>query len=134
MRIVIETIPHSAQRYPTLGDYWVDRDGTLQIRVSEFVGVVDDENAKLNYPLLIALHELIEQALCLKRGISEESITAFDMAHLGADDPWVDDPGHCPQAPYHREHVFAECIERLFAAELGVNWQAYTEAVEKVDR
>lgn len=139
MRIVIETIPHAQHRYPTLGDYWVDADGTLQIRVSSFNGVVDPARGHLSapeaddYALLIALHELVEVSLCARRGISEESITAFDMAHLADDDPWADDPGHCPDAPYHREHVFAECMERLFAAELGVNWQAYEAAIAIVD-
>lgn len=131
MRIVIETIPHASHRYPTLGDYWVDADGTVQIRVSDFSGACDTPRL---YALLIAFHEMIEQALCLQRGIAEEAITAFDMAHLADDDPWVDDPGHCPQAPYHREHVFAECLERLFAAELGVNWQEYEAAIAVVDK
>lgn len=125
MRIVIETIPHASHRYPTVGDYWRDTDGTMQVRVSE---VTDERHA-----LLVAVHEVIEAFLCEQRGIAEEAITAFDCAHLADDDPWVDDPGHCPEAPYHREHVFAECIERLFAFEMGVNWQAYGAAIEALD-
>lgn len=125
MRIVIETIPHAAHRYPTVGDYWRDRDGTMQVRVS---AMADERHA-----LLVAIHEVIEAHLCEQRGISEESITAFDKQHLADDDPWVDDPGHCPDAPYHREHVFAECIERLFAFEIGVNWQEYEAALGALD-
>ncbi len=131
MRIVIETIPHASQRYPTIGDYWVDPDGTMQVRVSDFASVVPTSDFARNYAVLIALHEVVEQVLCLQRGIEEAAITAFDMAHLTGE--WSDDPGHCPDAPYHREHVFAECLERLFAAELGVNWQAYTAAIEALD-
>lgn len=125
MKIVIETIPHNQHRYPTLGDYWRDADGALQIRVSETVDPRDS--------FLIALHEVIEVVLCEHRGIKEEDITAFDKQHLGEDDPWVDDPGHCPEAPYHNEHVFAECIERLVALELDRNWQEYDAAISLLD-
>lgn len=125
MKIVIETIPHRQHRYPTAGDYWRDPDGVLQIRVSE---TADERSA-----LLVALHELVEVILCEHRGIKEEDITAFDMAHLDDDDPWVDDPGHCPDAPYHREHVFAEIIERLMAFELDRNWQKHEAALNKLD-
>ena len=56
MKILIETIKHSEQRYPTVGDYWTDSDGTLQVRVSE---MGDDR-----YALLVAVHEVIEAFLC----------------------------------------------------------------------
>ena len=80
--------------------------------------------------LLIALHEFVEVTLCEHRGITEEAITAFDCAHLDDDDPYVDDPGPSPAAPYHKEHVFAETIERLMALELGPsNWQEYDAAL-----
>ncbi len=121
MRIIIETIPHQSHRYSTVGDYYVLGDGTRMIRVSE----LPDERMSL----LIALHELIEQALTEARGIPEGEIAAFDTA-VPADSPYAEDPGHDPAAPYHREHVFAECIERLMAAELGVNWQDYEKAIE----
>src|ERR1700761_1579070 len=131
MKIVIETIPHAAHRYPTVGDWWRDPDGTLRIRVSRFsahipapLGNPDNEY----FAFLIALHELIEVTLCERRGITQEAVDAFDMATTAHDSPWADDPGNCPEAPYHKEHVFAECIERLMARELGVNWQLYEAA------
>jgi hypothetical protein len=33
MRINIEVIPHEQQRYPTVGDYWME-DGVQQVRIS----------------------------------------------------------------------------------------------------
>jgi hypothetical protein len=39
------------------------------------------------------------------------------------------EPGDDPRAPYHKQHVFAENIERLLAAELGVDWSAYDKEV-----
>lgn len=134
MKIVIETIPHDQHRYPTIGDWWRDPDGTLQIRVSEFPkhwsrGAV----IAAKHEFLIALHELIEVTLCEDRGITEARVTTFDLQHTAPDDPWVDDPGLCPDAPYHQEHVFAECIERLVAQQLGVNWQDYERACLALD-
>jgi hypothetical protein len=112
VKIVIETIRHDRQRYPTLGDYWADPDGTWHIRVSEM--------GDPRYSLLIGLHEMVEFALCEQRGIAEPDIAAFDIAH-----PELDDPGASPQAPYHVEHMFAEGLERHFAEGLGVDWQQY---------
>jgi hypothetical protein len=115
MKINIESIPQNKQRYPTIGDYWEHADGSQEVRVSQF--------ADHRHEILVVLHELVEYYLCLQRGIKEEDIKAFDEANLDSDDP-----GHVPSAPYHREHVFAECLERLFAQELGVNWQEYEAA------
>ena len=61
------------------------------------------------------------------------AVTAFDLAHQADDDPYVNDPGISPDAPYHHEHVFAECMERLFALQLGVNWQEYDVACAALD-
>lgn len=123
MKIVIQSIPHDHHRYPTLGDYWLDEDGALQIRVSQLPDRRD--------MAALALHELVEAMLCLDRMISFEEITAFDQAHL--EGPYSDDPGHHPQAPYHHEHVFAEIMERMLAHELGRNWQDYERAVAALD-
>jgi len=40
------------------------------------------------------------------------------------------EPGDDPRAPYYREHQFASGMERLMAAELGVDWQQYTGMAE----
>ena len=66
MKTIIETISHKAQKYPTVGDWRNDPDGTLRIRVS------DMKNE--DYEFLIALHELVEQHLCKKRGITVAAV------------------------------------------------------------
>ena len=127
MKIIIETIPHNEHRYPTVGDYWTDQDGVRHIRVSE---TKDPRHA-----LLVALHELIESELCSRRGISEHVIDTFDMDYedkRGADDH--SEPGDLLDAPYHIEHVFAGCIERLMAQQLDVNWQEYSDALSELDK
>lgn len=116
MKIVIETIPHSQQRYPTVGD-WLYGEDHLHIYVSE----MHDWRREA----LVGVHELIEALLCNMRGIPEPAVKAFDEAH-----PDASDPGSLPDAPYHREHMCAEGIEFLLAMELGVNWQEYGAAVE----
>lgn len=123
--IVIKTIPQSKQRYPTVGDYWRDPDGTLQIRVSEM--------GNTDYEALVALHELIEIILTEKKGIKEPDIMAFDVQFekereegLHAED---DEPGEAPNSPYRKEHVLAECLERVVANELGVIWDEYGKTV-----
>lgn len=121
MRIEIKSVPHAQHRYPTLGDYWRSADGMLYIRVSQL--------PDWRYEFLIALHELIEEAVTRHRGIAEPDIKAFDEAHLD-----LDDPGMSPEAPYHREHVLATAIEMLVAQELGVDWMAYSKACEDVSR
>ena len=33
--ITIKVIPDSKQRYETSGDYWIDKRGTIQVRISK---------------------------------------------------------------------------------------------------
>lgn len=126
MKITIETIPHFDHRYPTAGDYW----GSFEDGSEQTIVVSDMSDRRMSF--LVALHELIESFLCEERGISEEAITAFDVS-VSDDSPFASDPGHDPEAPYHREHVFAECIERMVAQELGLNWQEYDAAIEGLE-
>ena len=117
MRLYVETIPHNEQRYNTVGDWWKDDNGTIQIRVS------DTGNEKYNF--LIALHELVEQQLCEYRGVSEESVTAFDKKFTG-----TGEPGDDPKAPYQLEHGFATGVERLLASALNIKWKDYETKVD----
>lgn len=121
MRIEIRTISHSRQRYPTVGDWVFDGD-TLRIAVSD--------TGNPHHAFLVGLHEMIEAYLCRVRGVPEESVTAFDLAFEVSRAPGnTDEPGDDPLAPYRREHFFATSIERLMAAELGVDWTVYDAAV-----
>lgn len=118
MNVTIETIPHTKHRYPTVGDYWWEG-CSLRIKVSE------TGDWRMN--MLVAVHELVEALLAEERGISEEVITAFDLSV-----PDHPDPGHHPDAPYRKEHFFAECIERLLCAEFGIMWQEYEARLDEL--
>jgi len=78
------------------------------------------------YSMLIAVHELIEALLCRAHGVTTEAVDAWDMGP-GKE---MDEPGDDPRAPYHREHDFALCVERLLAHEIGVDWNAYGDSVD----
>lgn len=108
MNINIKTIPQDQQRYQTIGDYF-DKDGVTNILVSEM--------GNEDYEFMISVHELVEQYLCKKRGISEESITNFDVNNLD-----LEDPGSSPLAPYHKEHMFALIIEGMLANQLDIDF------------
>lgn len=112
--IRIEFIPHERQRYDTLGDWIPDGDDLLIL-------VSDTGDPRLN--MLIALHELVEAELCTQRSIAEADVLDFDLAN-----PELDEPGAHPEAPYHREHMFAEKIERQVCEEMGIAWEDYEDA------
>lgn len=125
MKIVIETIPHSSQRYETPGDYWTDPDGTIQIRISE---MGDDLSEKL-----VAVHELVEVILTDKKGISEQSITDFDIEFENNRKKGnEDEPGFDNKSPYKNEHAIATSVELIMCAHLGFSWKDYEDIVNNV--
>ena len=124
LRMNIETVPHEAQRYPTVGDYWLDENGVEQIRVSEMID--------WRYEVLVAVHEIVEMALTRQRGIEEQHISEFDIRFEQdkAKGLVSGEAGDNANAPYRKEHFFATSLERLFAAELGVDWSEYDRYVD----
>lgn len=125
MQIAITTIPHIEQRYPTCGDWIVHSDGSIEIRVSD--------TGEKKYNFLIALHEFVEAALCTFHGIPQISVDRFDTDFESKrQEGNTDEPGDDDSAPYHYEHVFATCIERLAAMTLGVDWKEYSRVVENL--
>lgn len=123
MRINIEVIPHEQQRYPTVGDYWME-DGVQQVRVSHL--------PDWRYEILVAVHEIVELAITRHRGIPEGVISQFDVEFEKLRESRLrsGEPGDHPDSPYRREHFFATNLERLLAGELDVNWFAYEEYVD----
>ncbi len=119
MDITIKTIAHDTQRYDTAGDWWFDDAGDLQIRISDM--------GNWKHEALVAFHELAEVLLCKERGIAAETVDEFDKTHN--DSIELGEPGDDPNCPYRKEHFFATSIERLLAAELGVDWGEYDGAI-----
>lgn len=125
MRIEIETIPHQSQRYETVGDWYFDTDETLHIKVSKL--------SDWRRELLIAAHELVEVALCKHAGITTEEVDAFDKKFEANRQPGnEDEPGDDPTAPYQRQHCIVTGIERILAANLGVDWKDYEKELNNL--
>lgn len=131
MKVNIETIPHSEQRYDTCGDWWWEEGSVLQIRVSSLGDTYFEQ--------LIAFHEYAEALMCSKEGIKEEDVSAFDKdfeklrsisPHLIGDM----EPGNMETAPYFKQHKQATNLERMFAMDLGVNWKQYEAAVNNLSK
>lgn len=123
--VVMKVIPHAEQRYDTLGDYWMDPDGTWQIRVSDM--------GDWRYNFSVLLHEFIEFALITQHEVSEKSVCDFDLA-VPAESKYADDPGFDPAAPYHEEHVFSDAVERLIAPHLGMRIEDAWIAADKLPK
>lgn len=121
MKINIEAIPERDMRYPSLGDYWYDDKGVLQIRVVQM---------DRRYEMLVIFHELVEQFLTEQRGIKEEDILKFDLEYeKNRQEGDESEPGDDLNAPYRKEHRFAENIERLIAHELGIDFNEYNDTI-----
>jgi hypothetical protein len=125
MRILIDTIPHRDQRYPTAGDWQFER-GLHKDEDQLVIHISDLGHYNMNF--LLGVHELVEAVLCKHRDVSEAEVDRFDQ------DPEREregiEPGDNMAAPYFAEHQFASGIERLLAAELGVNWVEYERRVD----
>lgn len=111
----VKTIPHQSQRYDTAGD-WYDDHGTFCFRIS------DCRNRK--YEWLLAIHEIVERALCDVNGVSVKVVDAFDKSFVGNVEP-----GDSSKSPYRTEHCFATAVERMLCAAMDVNWQDYDNFV-----
>ena len=138
MLIDFRIIAHRGQRYDTCGDYF-RKGGRVHFRVSRM--------KDRRYCLLVFIHELIEYLLCRAARVRMREIDRFDIAYEKAraaerdgDESLVapcgcrhrEEPGDDPHAPYHKQHQVATACEKLIAETLGVDWEAYGRAVEKL--
>lgn len=82
---------------------------------------------------LIQFHEMIEAVLCDYRGITDEDVTKFDekfeCERAAGLHSQTEEDGDDPRAPYRKEHFAATTMERMMAAELGVDWKEYEQAI-----
>ena len=146
MKILIETVAHSAQRYDTCGDWTVSPEGNWTIKVSSL--------HNWRHELLIAIHELVEMTLCRDKEITAKEVDDFDidyqrkLEHLAqcnngtvcrdADheelrvETSAEEPGDSVNAPYYKQHQIASAVERLLAAEMKVDWLAYSDQVDNL--
>jgi hypothetical protein len=123
--IYIRVIPHDQQRYETVGDYWYDKDGVLQVRVSDMGNEL--------YEKMVIIHELVEEALTKHKGITEQQIMDFDLYYEKRREqglvPEDSEPGFDNNAPYLFEHSLATSFEMMMCAHAGISWNDYDSTV-----
>jgi len=125
MKIIIEIIPHENQRYETCGDYFIDDNGDIQIRVSDFGTELEN--------IMVGTHELIEFALLRHRGVTDKDIDKFDLAFEEREDKGeFEEPGFAADSPYIAEHTLATSVELQMCALAGINWNEYSAKIEKL--
>jgi len=122
MNIVAQTIPHKNQRYNSVGDYYIGVIGYDTYNVSRMNNPA--------YELAVLAHELVEFDLCKKAGISEESVTKFDIEFETG--RCVGEPGDDPGCPYRAAHQAASSVERAVIAAMGENWEVYEKRCEEI--
>ena len=129
LSIYIKTIAHEKQRYPTVGDWFFEREELDNIKLVVLVS----EMGNPWYEYLVAQHEQMEAMLCLKRGILEKDVSAFDIAfEENRPENNFDEPGDDPKAPYYKEHQYATIAERSMALELNIDWRVYDKIVSEL--
>lgn len=125
LSIAINSIHGLQQRYPTVGDWTNSEDMTQR-------NIAVTEMGNVDYEFLVALHEMIEQHLCLKRGITMQQVDKFDLLFEAERKDGMHgisaEPGDDERAPYRREHRLATMVEQLVAYELGIDWETYQKA------
>ena len=120
--VVITVIPHKEQRYDTPGDWWIDGDNVLQIRVSEMSDVRSS--------MAVAIHELISATICTADGITASEIDEFDFEFEQNRQPGDNsEPGDDPNAPNHKAFTTAFPIERQVVEAMGMDWNEHDETV-----
>ena len=117
----VELVNHGEQRYSTCGDWQIDTDGCICIKVSDTGFRID--------ALLVGIHEAVEAILCREHGVKEVDVTAFDVEFGKTHNLEEEEPGEDPGAPYRREHATADVVERIVALEAGVVWRKYDDRV-----
>lgn len=124
-RITIDFVPHHFQRYATPGDYFYDQEDDKGEHLKIVISKLGDEYLEE----LVAIHEMVEELLTRKFGITEQQIMDFDIQYekergQGLHSP-EDEPGFDKNSPYWKWHQVATSIEMLLCGLLDVNWEDY---------
>ena len=122
--INIRFIPQSEQRFndvEQVGDYF-ETETSIEFRITKL------SNPAHSFAIL--LHELHEKFRNDQLGILDADVDAFDSGP-GAD---LDDPGLSLTAPYHKAHMEADALERLFIILSGNDWIEYENALADLFR
>lgn len=125
-KVVIEVIPHLAQRYETCGDWFrtIDTSGKATLHV--YASNLGDADPYNYMSMCIAYHELGEALACLANNINEKVVDDWDFNYKG------DDPGNDAKCPYTQQHRWATGIEKSLLVAMGIFWATYERAINRL--
>lgn len=106
-----------------VGGYYLDADQQGHVIRFEI-----RETGNHYYNVLILIHELIEQALCRRHGITEADTDVWDATHFMD----ANEPADIKGSPYRAEHRYAEKIERIICNKLGIRWKDYERCLDNL--
>ena len=112
-RIIINFVPHTEQRYDTVGDYQ-QIDNILFITISQELG------NDIAFETLH--HELREWELNKKAGISDETVDKWDFLNKEVTEG----------CPYFEQHNKATELSRFIAEQNGSTLEEYDEVLDNV--
>lgn len=160
--ISIDTILHDKQRYDTVGDYRFGTDKGhypkhLMMTVSDMgdwrFGIACAVHELVEAALLVTNkideaqvsefdqdYEAARQAILKTAHLYNAGIVITNADEKAYRAKWAcpceidngTEPGEDIHAPYYKQHMFADNIERLVLRELGGEWKAYQEKVESM--
>lgn len=154
--IRVKVIPHEAQRYPTVGDWFLTPDNvssnvTLDIRVSD----MGDWRANM----AVAVHEIVEALSCIADEVDPKALDEFDSAYemvrqdvLEGTKTWTaaedflqkefgghdeiterSEPGDDLHSPYRHQHELGTQVEHILTEGLHLPWSLYESEIAELD-
>lgn len=129
-KVVIEVIPHLAQRYETCGDWFrtVDKGkATLHVLASRLESDLDPYNYMA---MCVAYHELGEALSCIANGITEQVVDEWDNNFVAKDPD--DEPGDDDRCPYGQQHRWATKVEKQLVVAMNFMWSNYAKAIARL--
>ncbi len=121
--INIKFIPQSEQRYQTIGDYW-ETDSSIEVRITKL--------SKPVFSMAALIHELWELFRAKEAQIPFALIDVFDMNYDYENGKYKEDVGLDPEAPYHKQHMESDALERTCLVIAGEDFIEYDNEVGKL--
>ena len=121
-KIIIEFIPLESMRWHGLGDYFeTDENGVRRYFIADTGNEI--------YNMLITSHEINETTAMLAHGIPVKVIDDYcDKVYAAGGEP----DSVNPDSPIHKEHMFADLIERQLTFFCGIEQKTYDEDIDKM--
>jgi hypothetical protein len=132
LRVVIRSVLYKNQRYNTCGDWYESDYYSFETGAQRALEITVSELPDRREMFLVAIHELIEAFLCECAGVTEQAVDQFDYGFEQMRVPSDGEPGDQITAPYYRQHQIATGIERILAAEAGVDWLTYEQHIKEL--